>query len=81
MTAFGVGMTVRRLMAADVDERSLHWSRSEDTVMASSGDVSNAVADDVLKELQAAVAEHERILQRQEELIVRLRNELKDVRR
>jgi hypothetical protein len=35
----------------------------------------------VLAELQKAVAEHERILQRQEELIRRLREELKDVDR
>lgn len=49
--------------------------------MVHSGDASDAVADDVLRELQAAVAEHEKILQRQEELIRRLRTELKDVRR
>lgn len=38
-------------------------------------------ANNVLRELQEAVAEHEKILQRQEQLIRRLRDELKDVRR
>jgi uncharacterized coiled-coil protein SlyX len=38
-------------------------------------------ADSVLKELQRAVAEHARILGRQEELIKRLRDELKGVDR
>lgn len=37
--------------------------------------------DSVLEELQRAVSEHAKILQRQEALIRRLRDELKDVRR
>jgi uncharacterized coiled-coil protein SlyX len=37
--------------------------------------------DSVLEQLQMAVNEHERILQRQGELIKKLRDELKDVRR
>jgi len=37
--------------------------------------------EDVLAELQRAVQEHDRILQRQEELIRRLRDELKGVER
>lgn len=37
--------------------------------------------DDILVELQRAVQEHERILLRQEELIKRLRDELKGVAR
>lgn len=36
---------------------------------------------DLLEELQRAADEHQRILERQSELIRRLRNELKDVRR
>lgn len=47
-----------------------------DTRHGDPGDASN-----VLRELQEAVAEHEKILQRQEELIRRLRDELKDVNR
>lgn len=37
--------------------------------------------DDLLEELQKAADEHRRILERQSELIRRLREELKDVRR
>lgn len=49
--------------------------------MAESKHPRDAESDDVLAELQKAVAEHERILHRQEELIRRLRYELKGVDR
>ncbi len=49
--------------------------------MAAQGHVSSQDADNVLEQLQKAVEDHERILQRQAELIERLRRELKDVRR
>lgn len=46
-----------------------------------SGQAGGSGADSVLEELQKAVREHERILQQQELLIRRLREELKGVRR
>lgn len=52
----------------------------ETTLMATSEPIVGG-PDDVLKELQRAVAEHSRILGRQEELIKRLRDELKGVDR
>lgn len=63
------------------DEHELHSLLKETTQMAAQGHVSSQDADNVLEQLQKAVEDHERILQRQAELIERLRRELKDVRR
>lgn len=49
--------------------------------MSASREDTGTATDDVLKELQRAVQEHERILHRQEELIRKLRDELKGVQR
>lgn len=75
MTAFDAGMTVRRLLVLAVDD--VKGARA----MAGGSDESADEPGDVLAELQRAVQEHERILWRQEELIKKLRNELKGVER
>lgn len=62
-------------------DNELHKLVKETSQMAAQGHVSEAEADAVLEQLQKAVEDHERILARQAELIERLRNELKDVRR
>lgn len=63
-----------------VDESHLHALLREIPSMVTNTDDAQG-ADTVLEELQRAVQEHERILQRQGALIKRLREELKDVRR
>lgn len=64
--------------AGDVDDSDLNRVLKETSEMAANGEDMKG-ADPVLEELQKAVAEHGRILQRQEELIKRLREELKGV--
>jgi dsDNA-specific endonuclease/ATPase MutS2 len=58
-----------------VDDETQYTPQRETTMSSAQDTV------DLLEELQRAASEHRKILERQSELIRRLRNELKDVRR
>lgn len=76
MTAFDAGTMASRLVVLAVDDRKGARSMAAPKTAGDPDD-----PGDVLAELQRAVQEHERILWRQEELIKRLRDELKGVER
>lgn len=69
----------RRWTGVIMDERNLHSLLRDLPQMMSQEQ--RQESEDVLEELQHAVEEHERILARQADLIKRLREELKDVRK